>query len=241
MRQSKKARSPRRVRLARNGIAAVQKTVSVRELKVYEESAVHRLVSCLNHFLAEEQPYHPNPDLMPDIANVLDLFIQNGPCSQVQAAFNSLAARHRHYGRVALRVAVKLKNETALSKEMHKLVRKLSAEETDHIQRVRLTEPDNVTHLLLKQHPEAKEGLLRAMSPRLVGKVINPVFDLFLTLLDPTLIGRVRRCKAPACGRYLIAIPGKKEYCSGRCRNRFWSREMRRTSGHDMTKRNGKS
>lgn len=196
-------------------------------------------------------PRHKDHRIGSGIERILDLYIAHGPRSQVQTAFNAFAAKHNDYGRVPLRLKLRPRDlpglEQAVQDSFETLrdAAKLKPEpgqevltSTQQAQKARAgavvsaveiaIQAGSLTNAFsaLKLSRTAKLSL----QPTLVGAVANPVFDLWLVLLDPELANRIRRCQLSQCGKFFAAWPLKKTYCSDACRNRFWNRPRRAAS-----------
>lgn len=192
------------------------------------------------------------------IDEILDLYIRHKASREVQHRFNSLAAKFENYGRVPLRLNLGARDFSSLKQAMGdsfevlrksanpKLGRGSKALTSAQLaQKARANaiasavdaalQADSLTSAFsyLKLRRAAKVSL----QPTLVAAVTaNPMFDLWLVLLDPELAGRVRRCPTSQCGQFFAAWTGKKTFCSDLCRNRFWNRSRRAASPSSRTR-----
>lgn len=204
--------------------------------------------------------HHKNdlPGMARGIEELLGLYIRHKASREVQHRFNSLAAKFENYGRVPLRLSLRARDFPSLKQAMRdsfealwkstnpKLGRGSKALTSAQLnQKARADaiasavdaalQADNLTSAFsaLKLRRAAKVTL----QPTLVAAVTaNPVFDLWLVLLDPELAGRVRQCPTPQCGQFFAAWSLKKTYCSDACRNRFWNRPRRAASPSPRTR-----
>ena len=152
--------------------------------------------------------------------------LDEGPSYHVQTAFNALAARERNYGRVTLRLRSKPYDIKKAGKIYKNTIKNLKDKNQLSI------EKGNIGSALKILPERAASNFFKALGPRLLGVVNNPVFDLWLTLLDEESARRLRRCKYQECHKFFIAWPRKKEYCSTTCRNCFWTRPQRKSASH---------
>ena len=161
------------------------------------------------------------------IESILDEYMESGISSEVQHSFNALAARDKKYGRVSLRLRVAPSSDIeALARELERAI-KTSREEAIVSVQTKSLEP-----LWNKLPDKSKRAILKSSAPCFVGAVSNPLFDLWLTLLDENKAQRLRRCKLQSCRRFFIGWPGKKAFCSPACRDRHWTRPARKQAGH---------
>lgn len=198
------------------------------------------------------------PGMARGIEELLDLYIRHKASREVQHRFNSLVAKFENYGRVPLRLSLRARDFPSLKQAMRgsfealwksanpKLGRGSKALTSAQLeQKARADAIASAVHEALQA-----DSLTRAFSalklrrvakvslqPTLVAAVTaNPMFDLWLVLLDPELARRVRRCPTHQCGQFFAAWPGKKKYCSDSCRNRFWNRSLRATTSSSRTR-----
>lgn len=202
-------------------------------------------------------PLHKDHSIKPGIEEILDLYIAHGPHDQVQTAFNALAARHKDYGRVPLRLRVRPRDFPSLERALRDSFEALRNSANPKLRggqkaltSAQLDQKARADDVVSAVERAIQKGSLTSafsrlrlsrtakvsLQPTLVGAVTNPVFDLWLVLLDPELAGRVRRCLAPQCGEFFAAWPQKKTYCSEACRNRFWNRPRRAASPSSRTR-----
>ena len=168
-------------------------------------------------------------DVVQRIEAILDIYLTEGPSYQVQTAFNALAAREKKYGRVALRLRAKSNDKEKAGKIIEANLKRL----THKLAEIQVARQSGNIPALLKMLPEqAAINLVKSLQPRLLGVINNPLFDLWLVLLDEESAQRLKRCKNQACRKFFLAWPRKKEYCSGTCRNQSWNRPRRAASGH---------
>lgn len=179
-------------------------------------------------------PLHKTHHIGPGIEAILDLYIAHGASSQVQTAFNALAARHKDHGRVPLRLRVRPSDLEGLTLALEKSGKALTSIQQSEAQKA--VEAGDIVGAL--QHLNLSQASKRLLQPSLVGAGRNPLFDLWLVLLDPEAASRIRRCPGPECGKFFGAWPQKKSFCSDACHNRFWSRPRRRASGHSKPRKN---
>ena len=184
-----------------------------------ESNSLFRLIAWLDKYRG--QPLGEAIEL------ILDHYIESGPSTYVQTSFNALAARHRKYGRVSLRLRVRRGiNQKLLDRALSRIIEK------DPQRAIHLTQTKGLKSLLKESPLESVNAIQKAVAPRLLGVVQNPLFDLWLTLLDEEKASRLRRCKFQACRRFFVSWPGKKAFCSPNCRDRHWTRPERRKAGH---------
>lgn len=199
---------------------------------LFEQSPLYRLVAWLSSQKSLGNVLRGG-NLVESIENVLDLYLADGPSERLQNAFNALAARRRHYGRVALRLRVRPTNPRKAWRLLEQSIQSLASSPAQ-MRAIVGSNPDSraVAKVLSLIPSKSSDQIRDYLKPRLVGAIPNPLFDLWLTLLDPEAARRLRRSKTEDCKRYFIAWPAKKEFCSSTCRNRFWTRPRRRGEGH---------
>lgn len=198
--------------------------VSTKEL--YESSPLFRLTAWLALHKAWDNGLSGGR-LVQKIENILDLYLAHGASSELQATFNSLAAREPKLGRVTLRLKIKPTNEESALKAFREIQKKAEIKTESGTDREKLLS-------ILSTTPPAnlRKQFLEASRPRLVGAINNPLLDLWLTLLAPVTASRLRRCRTLDCQNFFVAWPGKKEFCSDTCRNHFWNRPRRVEQQH---------
>lgn len=163
------------------------------------------------------------------IKTILNTYIEHGPSSHVQSAFNHLAAREHQYGRAILRLRART-DSAGIKKVLGRSLSKLSSDETMALET--LVEKGDFRGALGRLPEKTIMKLQHTLRPRLLAVLRNPLFDLWLTLLDDAQASRVRKCRLIECQRFFIAWTKKKEFCSGNCRNRYWTRPQRKAAGH---------
>ena len=199
----------------------------------FEHSSLLRLVSWLGS-QKECDGKLSGGHMVQEIEKILDLYLAHGPSYQLQTAFNSLAARETTFGRVALRLKVRPTDEKSGLSVLRSAVLAMTPNEKAEIKRSYESGSgqEKLGQFFSKLPTKSTNRILSFYKPRLLGAVHNPLFDLWLTLLSPEAASRLRRCRTTDCQRFFVAWPGKKEYCSKTCRNRFWSRPRRAANEH---------
>ena len=168
-------------------------------------------------------------DVVQRIEAILDIYLTEGPSYQVQTAFNALAAREKKYGRVALKLRAEPNDKEKAGKILEANLKRL----THKLAEIQVARQSGNIPALLKMLPEqAAINFLKSWQPRLLGVINNPLFDLWLVLLDEESAQRLKRCKCQTCRKFFIAMPLKKEYCSTTCRNCYWTRPQRKRAEH---------